>query len=151
MPVFVYAETCDTDKITIENIVVDNKTDSVEELVAATASGKNINLNLSMSEVGDNIEYKFVIKNDSNEDYEFDNTNLNISSDYIDYSFETDDNTNIVKANSSKNVTLKVEYSEGYVTKVELSYSNGSKVSVSYRGFGHQTITEPSDLNTYTE
>lgn len=56
-----------------------------------------------------------------------------------------------LNVNGIDSVTLKVEYSEGYVTKVELSYSNGSKVSVSYRGFGHQTITEPSDLNTYTE
>ena len=63
-----------------------------------------------MSEVGDNIEYRFVIKNDSNEDYEIDKTSLNLNSEYINYSFETDDNSNIVKANSSKNVTLKVEY-----------------------------------------
>lgn len=63
-----------------------------------------------MSKVGDNIKYKFVIKNDSLEDYEIDKTSLNINSDYINYSFETNDNSNIVRANSSKNVTLIVEY-----------------------------------------
>ena len=110
MPFMVNAETCDIDKITIKNISIKNKTDNVEELDKATASDKSINLYLSMSDVGDNIEYKFIVKNDSNEDYELDKTSLNLSSDYIDYSFETGDNSNIVKANSSKTVTLRVEY-----------------------------------------
>ena len=108
IPLYVNAETCDTDKITISSITVENKSDNVEELEKATASGKNINLNLSMSEVGDNIEYKFVVKNDSNEDYELDKTSLNLNSDYINYLFETEDNSNVVKANSSKTVTLRV-------------------------------------------
>ena len=110
IPFVVQAETCDNDKITIENITIESKSENVEELDLATASGKSINLNLSMSEVGDNIEYNFVVKNDSNDDYELDKTSLNINSDYIDYSFETEDNSNIVKANSSKSVTLRMEY-----------------------------------------
>jgi len=110
IPFVANAETCNTDKITISSITVENKSDNVEELEAATASGKNINLNLSMLDVGDNIEYKFVVKNDSNEDYELDKTSLNLNSDYISYSFETEDDTNIVKANSSKNITLRIEY-----------------------------------------
>ena len=110
IPFYVNAETCDIDKITIENIIIENKSNNVEELDEANARGKSINLNLSMSEVGDNIEYKFVVKNDSNEDYELDQTSLNLNSDYVNYSFETEDNTNIVKAHSSKNVTLRIEY-----------------------------------------
>jgi len=110
IPLYVNAETCDTDKISINSITAGEKSENVIELDEATASGKNINLNLSMVKVGDNIEYKFVVKNDSNEDYELDKTSLNLNSDYINYSFETEDNTNIVKANSSKAVTLKVEY-----------------------------------------
>ena len=123
IPYVVNAETCDTDKITIENIAIESKSDNVEELEAATASGKNINLNLSMSEVGDSIEYRFVVKNDSNEDYELDKTSLNLNSDYINYSFETEDNSNIVKAKSTKNVTLRVEYK----TEVpEVKFENGT-------------------------
>ena len=110
IPFYVNAETCDTDKISISSITVESKSDSVEELDEATASGKNINLNLSMLEVGDNIEYKVVVKNDSNEDYELDKNSFNISSDYINYSIESDDDSNVVKAKSSKNVTLRVEY-----------------------------------------
>ena len=110
IPFYVNAETCDTDKITIENITIESKSDNVEELSQATANGKSINLNLSMSEVGDSVEYKFIVKNDSNDDYVLDKNSFNIGSEYIDYTFESEDDTNVVKANSSKNVTLKVEY-----------------------------------------
>ena len=110
LPFSVNAETCNADKITISSITAENKSDNVLELEEATANGMNINLNLSMSEVGDNIKYKVVIKNDSSEDYGFDKNSLNIHSDYINYDIETEDNSNIVKANSSKVVYLKVIY-----------------------------------------
>ena len=128
IPFIVNAETCNTDKITISSITVENKSDNVEELDLATANGKNININLSMSEVGDNIEYNFVVKNDSNEDYELDRTSLNLNSDYINYSFETEDSSNLVKANSSKNVTLRVEYkTEVPEDKFESGFYNDNK------------------------
>ena len=110
IPFVANAETCDTDKVIISSITMKGKSDNVEELSEATVNGKNINLNLSMSELGDNIEYKFVVENDSNEDYELDKTSINLNTDYVNYSFETEDNSNVVKAKSSKNVTLRVEY-----------------------------------------
>ena len=97
IPIFVNAESCDSDKIAISSITIESKSDSVEELDEATASGKNINLNLSMSKVGDNIKYKIIVKNDSNEDYELDKTSLKINSDYIDYVIESEDNSSIIK------------------------------------------------------
>ena len=110
MPLLAYAKTCDTDKIYIKSIVVDEKTDKVEELDEATVDGKNLNLNLYMVEVGDNIKYKVVVENDSNEDYELDKNSFNIKSDYINYTLESNDNSNIINANSSKIYFLKVEY-----------------------------------------
>ena len=109
IPFYVNAETCDTDKITIEKIIVENKSDNVEELEKASASGKIINLNLSISNIGDNIKYKIIVKNDSSEDYELDKNNFNMNSNYIDYTFELDDN-NIVKAKSSKVIYLSIKY-----------------------------------------
>ena len=47
VPFVVNAETCDTDKITISSIIVEDKSENVIELDEATASGKNINLNQS--------------------------------------------------------------------------------------------------------
>ncbi len=110
IPFIVKAETCDTSKITISSITLQNKSKNVNELSEATASGKNINLDLSMASVGDNIEYKILVKNDSNDDYELNKTSFNVSSNYIDYSINTDDDSNIVKANSTKLVHLKVMY-----------------------------------------
>lgn len=108
IPFIVNAESCDSDKITISSITIENKSNGVEEIDEATVSGKN--LNLSMSNVGDNIEYKIVVKNDSNEDYELDKNSFNISSEYVDYTFESEDNSNIIKSDSSKVVYLKINY-----------------------------------------
>ena len=110
IPFVVNAETCDTDKISISSITMESKSKGVEELNKATANGKNLNLNLSMSEVGDNITYKIVVNNDSTEDYELDKTSLSSNSDYINYTFESEDNSNVVKAGEVKSVYLKVNY-----------------------------------------
>ena len=109
IPVLVNAETCDNDKVYIDSISID-KNNNVAELQETTANGKNINLTLNMSNVGDNIRYKIVIKNDSNEDYLLDKNSINISSKYIDYTIESD-NSNVVKAKSSKTIYLRVNYS----------------------------------------
>lgn len=110
MPFMVKAEECDTDKISIESIAIEDKTDNVIELTEAKANDKTINLDLNMSSVGDNVQYKIVVRNESNDDYELDKNSLNIGSDYIDYSFSSNDNSNIVKANSSKTFFLRVKY-----------------------------------------
>ena len=104
----VSAETCNPDKISIESISTLDKTNNVEEIEEASKEGKNIKLNLSMSDVGDYIKYKLIIKNDSNEDYKLAEKSLNIESDYMNYSFELEDNSDIIKANSSKIIYLKV-------------------------------------------
>ena len=110
IPVVVDAEECDTSKVNISSITLDQK-DNVEEKVEATASGKNINLNLGMSDVGDNIRYRIVIKNDSNDDYLLDKNSVKVSSNYIDYTIESSDNSNIIKARTAKAVYLNVQYS----------------------------------------
>ena len=110
LPLVANAESCNTNKVSISSITIENKSDTVEELTEATANNRNINLDLSMSEVGDNIKYKIIIKNDSNEDYTIDKSKFNIDSDYISYTFKPEDNSNTIKANSSKTIFLRVEY-----------------------------------------
>ena len=121
IPVMVNAETCENDKVYIDSISID-KNSNVNEIEEATAKGKNINLTLGMSEVGDNIRYKIVVKNDSNEDYILDKNSINISSKYMDYIIESDDN-NIVKKKSSKTIYLKVKYSNPVPAE---SFENGA-------------------------
>ncbi len=144
-PVIVNGKTCDIDKISIEKITMKNKTDNVEEISKATASGKNINLNLFMSKVGDNIEYKLVVKNNSSENYKLDNTSLNIDSNYINYSIETEDHSNIVKSKSSKNVLLRVEYKKE-VPKDKFkngTYSDNKTMTVQLSN-GNSTVKNPN-------
>ena len=154
IPLYANAETCDKDKISINSITIESKSDSVEELESATASGKIINLNLSMSEVGDNIEYKIVVKNDSNEDYELNNNDIVFNSDYIEYTLELEDSSNIVKANSSKTFYLKLQYknevpneiiktgtyTDNQSMVVNLSTKNGTNLS--------ETIKNPNTGNS---
>ena len=122
IPILVNAEICDNNKISISSITMDNIVGDVEEINPATASGRVVNLNLNMINVGDNIQYKIVVKNDSNEDYELDRNSLNIESNYLNYKIETDDNTNIVKAKSSKTINLNVEYNKAVP---DSAYQNG--------------------------
>lgn len=110
MPFVVCAEACDTSKINIESISLVEKTDNIEGYDSATADGKIISFDLSMSEVGDIIKYKVVVKNDSAEDFEFDVNGLKTTSDYIGYTLESDDKSNVVKANTSRVYYLNIEY-----------------------------------------
>ena len=103
----VKAEVCNTDQITISSIVLESKSDNVEETTAPTTDGHDISLNLGVSSVGDNATYKIVVTNDSNDDFEFDPSTLD--TDYISYTVVSNDD-NIIPAGSSKEILLKVEY-----------------------------------------
>lgn len=110
IPFYVNAEICDNDKITIRSITIENKSDNVEIIEDATATGKIVSLKMNMEEVGDGIQYKLIVRNDSNADYELNKNSILTDSSYINYSLSFDDDSNIIKANSSKAVYLKVEY-----------------------------------------
>lgn len=110
LPFIVNAETCETNAITIESIEINNKSENVIEQSEPVINGKILELELKMSEVGDSIEYKMLLKNDSKEDYELEKTLLSSNSDYLEYMFMTKDNSNIVKALETKEVILKIQY-----------------------------------------
>ncbi len=110
MPFVANAETCDLNKITIDSVTIKEKTDNVTEIEQPVIEGKKIKVNLKMKKVNDSIEYKMVVKNDSNEDFELDNNSFNVNSDYIEYNIKTDDDTLIVKAGKTKEIYLKIQY-----------------------------------------
>ena len=111
IPFIVYAEdSCNPDSIEILSIdLIDNSKDVVE-VNKASNSGNNVNVDLQVKSVGDNAKYKMIVKNTSNDDYEINKDALSIGSEYFNYSFETEDNSNIVKAGESKVVYLVVKY-----------------------------------------
>ncbi len=112
LPINVMAGTCEPDKITIESIELKNLIGKAEEKEEASINGKSININLRMEDVGDTVEYKVVVKNDSENDYELNKESFDLSSEYIDYSISTEDNSNIVPAMNKKDVHLRVRYKE---------------------------------------
>lgn len=110
MPFMVNAETCDYDKISIDSITIKEKVGNATEIEQPVIEEKKIKVNLKMMEVNDSIEYKLVIKNDSNEDYELDKNSFDANSDYMEYTLKSNDENLVVKAGKTKEVYLKVQY-----------------------------------------
>ena len=110
LPIIVLAKTCDSNSIKIESINVKEKSGKVIENEKAKIIGNSINLNVYLIDVGDSISYDMIIKNTSEEDLELDTNNISISSDYVEYNVVSSDNSNVVPANSSKTMTVKIKY-----------------------------------------
>ncbi len=110
IPFLVLAEECDISKITITSLVQKGITGNTEVTDDLEFKNRNIKLNLKMYEVGDSITYDMTIKNDSEEDYMIDEDTFKTDSEYIEYSLLTNDNSNVVKAKSTKDLVLTVEY-----------------------------------------
>ena len=123
IPIVVNAAQCDTSKVYIESIGIASQSGSALETEEATARDKTINMNLEMFEVDDSVRYKIVIKNDSNEDYELDQKSIKTNSQYMEYSIESEDKSNIIKSKTSKTVYLTVQYKNQVP---DSAYQNGS-------------------------
>lgn len=108
LPFMVNSKECNLNDIEMLNVEINGKSDNTIEKSSPVIKNRRILLDIKMSEVGDYIEYKIILKNNSLEDFELDVNNLN--TDYFEYSFITEDNQNIVKSNETKEVLLKVKY-----------------------------------------
>ncbi len=112
-PFVVFAkDMCNVNDIKILSIELENSTGHVEELSNASISNQMINLGLKMDVVGDSAEYKIVVKNNSDEDYYFDESALNIDMEAVNYEVYFDDNTNFIKSGEEKLLYLKISYRE---------------------------------------
>ena len=125
LPFRVNAETCNKNDIKIDSITVKDKSNNVQEKEKTTINQNKINMNLDMKEVGDFIEYEIVVKNDSKEDYYLNNNSLVSNSNYIEYSIKPKDNSNTIKAKSSKTFYVKVSYK---TTVDKTAYQDGNFV-----------------------
>lgn len=109
LPIIVKAEDCDISKLTITSVEKNNIKGNTQEIEEPTFNNRNISFNLKMYNVEDSITYDLNIKNDSKEDYKIDESTFKTNSEYILYTLKTNDNSNVVKANSTKNVSLIIE------------------------------------------
>jgi len=134
VPFIVLAEECDVSNITITSMEQNSIEGNTEVISDPTFEDRTINLDLKMYEVGDSISYDMTIKNDSEEDYMIDEDTFKTNSDYIEYTLKTKDNTNVVKANSTKEVSLIVTYKkevdDSLLTNNKFNASNSLKLSL---------------------
>ena len=134
IPYIVVAEECDVSKITITSIEQKGIEGNAKELDNPEVKDRDIKLSLKMYDVGDSITYDMTIKNDSEEDYMIDEDTFKTDSEYIEYTLRTNDNSNVVKAKNTKNVTLTVTYrkevDESLLTNNKFNASNSLKLTL---------------------
>ena len=119
LPILVQAE----DKsIVLKSISLNEKSDNVVEVSPATIKDNKLLVDFKMYEVGDYIEYKIKVQNNSRETLEVDESRLLPSVNYIKYS--VDSNSKSIKAGEEKDILLKITYQN----KVE----NGDYFSAKY-------------------
>ena len=112
IPLIVKAETCDEKMIELDSITCTDKSRNIDDCNDAYIRDEDnkIELNLEVREIGDNATYEITIKNNSDEEYEIDKEDFNLSSDYIDYEITIKDNNNKIDPDSSAIVYLTVTY-----------------------------------------
>ena len=89
----------------IDNISMQEKSETVVEEENASINGYDINLNLSFTQLNDFITYKFDVINGDNEDYTI---VLDSDDNYLTYELSTTD----IKKNSTTPVVLKIKYAK---------------------------------------
>ena len=129
-PISAFAkDTCDSNDIKIQSISLVDSTGHIEEISNASISNQKINLGLKMDVVGDSAEYKIVVKNNSLEDYYFDESALNIDKESVNYEVSFDDNTNFIKGGEEKIIYLKISYREQMnASNLDNGIYNGNQV-----------------------
>ena len=110
IPIVAKAETCDVNNITIESIGVEKRDAGVFETEGTDIVDNKIKFDLNMGKVGDSAEYKIVVKNNGDTEYQVEANDILNQSSYLEYSIVSDGDANVIPANSSKELRLKVEY-----------------------------------------
>lgn len=100
----------DDNDVIVKSIELLSKSENVEELSQASASGTNINLNIKLYDPKDYIEYNLLIKNNSQDEYTFDDSKLETSDDYLNYKFSYTETSNVLKPGEERNVKLTITY-----------------------------------------
>lgn len=101
---------CDSNKIEIKSIELVDKSLVAEELSKPEIDNMSVKTDVSLSKPGDEVNYEILVENKSSSDYELKDEDLKSDSEFINYTISFDDNDNIIKGNSEKNVYLRISY-----------------------------------------
>ncbi|MBQ3307995.1 MAG: BspA family leucine-rich repeat surface protein [Bacilli bacterium] len=111
IPTFAYAEeSCGNKGIFIKMIELKKTSRLTEELSDVSFEDNKINLDIKMYEVGDFVEYTFVVKNELDKDYVIDDKNINLEGSNIEYTLKPKDGSNKIKKGTEEEFTLIVTY-----------------------------------------
>ena len=94
VPFIVLAETKNVEIKSISNYV--DKSDAAEELEKPNIEGLKLGFKLKFTKQDDFIKYKFIIKNNTDKDYEIDNSSTFNEKKFIRYDYEVENNAKIM-------------------------------------------------------
>ena len=108
IPFIVLAETKNVEIKSISNYV--DKSDAAEELEKPNIEGLKLGFKLKFTKQDDFIKYKFIIKNNTDKDYEIDNSSTFNEKKFIRYDYEVENNAKVLKANEELSITVTITY-----------------------------------------
>ena len=108
IPLCVNAEEKD---IKIKSIELVEKTETTEEISKPTYEGLKIDFNLKFKELNDNAKYKVTISNTSNKEYKINDQKTEFTKEeFINYDFNFEEGSNIIKPNTEKTMYITITY-----------------------------------------
>ena len=121
VPFVVFGATCEK-QIVIESVELVDKSSTVTETDDPSFDCDSLTINAEMHEVGEFIQYKVKVKNQSNKKYQFKDTPFELNSNLLQADFQFDGASSI-KANEEKEILLTLTYG----TEVESHLYRGGK------------------------
>lgn len=107
IPFIVLAE---NKNVEIKNIELLEKSDNVEELAEASFKDLKLNFSLKFTSKDDYAKYKIVLVNNSDKDYEIDNTSTFNEKKFIKYDYEVENNKKVLKAKEELTINILITY-----------------------------------------
>ena len=108
--VFVSIIDVDAAGVSIKSIRLIDHTGSATEISEPKVSGLNINFDLAFADLGDSAIYEVVLNNPTNKEYEINTEKKFGPSNFISYTYELKDKTNVIKANSEVTLNVIIKY-----------------------------------------
>ena len=141
IPFLVQAE---TKNVEITKVELVEKSDDVEELEEASFEGVKLNFYIKFINKDDFAKYKVVIKNNSNKDYEIDNSSIFNDKDFIKYEYELDSEDKVLKAKEEIVVYITITYYKEIDTSkfVDGKYIEKNNVSIEFTSNQEDEVIE---------
>ena len=136
--------------VTIESIELVDKSTAVTELSEPTVKGLNVSFDLSFSDLDDFAKYKIVLDNPTNEDYEVAKENEFKTSEYLQYTYEFDKDTNIVKKNSKLTMYINIKYNKAVPSNklTDGKYVEANEMAITLGNNNADKIVNPKTGNS---